>query len=138
MSPYTSIKAVAKGVAGKMGSFVVAERFRNIDEIKNVTCPALFLHGQKDKLIPFSHTVELLNNCPGICDMNLPENMTHNDFVMEDDVTKPILKFLEKCSIKINTGTKYEFADWLFEQPEILKGKKNKRTFISKMSDKFS
>jgi len=136
MSPYTSIKAVAKGVAGKMGA-LVAERFRNIDEIQNVKCPSLFLHGQKDKLIPFSHSVELLNNCPAICDMNLPENMTHNDFVMEDDVTKPILKFLSKCGVKVTTGTKYKFAEELYEQPEVLKGKKNKRTFVSKMSERF-
>ena len=139
MSPYTSIKDIARGVAGKFGAWMIAERFRNVDEIQNAQCPALFIHGQKDTLIPFSHSVELLNNCPNICDMNLPENMDHNDFVMEDDVVKPILKFLEKCDIKIKIGKKLlVFPDKLYEQPEGLKGKKNARSSLVKMVEKYT
>lgn len=138
MSPYTSIKDVAKGIVGKLGELMIAERFRNIDEIKKAQCPVFFIHGQKDKLVPFSHSVELLNNCPNVCDMILSANMDHNDFVMEDDVINPILKFLKKCEIKVNTGkTLYSFPDELYEQPEGLKGKKNSRSLLVKIAENF-
>jgi fermentation-respiration switch protein FrsA (DUF1100 family) len=47
MSPYTSIKDVAKNLLGYFAflSVIVYERFRNIDLIKNAKCPAFFLHG---------------------------------------------------------------------------------------------
>jgi hypothetical protein len=61
MSPYTSIKDAAKSLFGWAGfmSFVVFERFRNIDYISKAKCPCFFLHGIQDTLIPFSHSVEL-------------------------------------------------------------------------------
>lgn len=48
MSPYTSIKDVAKNLLGMMAflSVIVYERFRNIDMIKDAKCPVFFLHGQ--------------------------------------------------------------------------------------------
>ncbi len=47
MSPYTSIKDVARSLLGWMSflSVIVYERFRNIDLIKDAKCPAFFLHG---------------------------------------------------------------------------------------------
>lgn len=136
MSPYTSIKAVAREIAGAVGSLVVADRFRNIDAIRKVYSPTYFIHGQKDRLIPFSHTVELMNNCGGICGMNLPENMTHDDYLLEEHLTKPIAKFLSKCEFEINMGKKfYEIPRELYKQPDSLKGKKNRRTFIARMFD---
>jgi hypothetical protein len=47
MSPFTSIKDVAKNILGYMAflSGVVYERFKNLENIKNVRCPVFFLHG---------------------------------------------------------------------------------------------
>jgi pimeloyl-ACP methyl ester carboxylesterase len=58
MSPFTSIKDIAKNILGYMSflSTIVYERFRNIDNIKKVTCPVFLLHGQKDTLIPVNHS----------------------------------------------------------------------------------
>lgn len=59
MSAYTSIKDTARNLLGKIGfliSPIVYERFRNIDAIKEVKCPVFFLHGLKDKLIPYTHS----------------------------------------------------------------------------------
>ena len=59
MSPYSSIKDVSKSLLGRFSFFltpIVYERFRNIDMIKDAKCPAFFLHGLKDKLIPYSHS----------------------------------------------------------------------------------
>jgi dipeptidyl aminopeptidase/acylaminoacyl peptidase len=60
MSPYTSIRNVAKDIAGGMMQYLVAERFRNIDYLKHAKCPALFIHGKQDTLIPYSHSIQLM------------------------------------------------------------------------------
>lgn len=53
MSPFKSIKDVARDLVGWVLSLAIADRFRNIDYIKEVKCPTFIVHGQKDKLIPF-------------------------------------------------------------------------------------
>jgi len=65
MSAFTSIKDAAKNILGWASfiSAVVYERFRNIDYIADAKCPCFFLHGIKDTLIPYSHSVELNNVC---------------------------------------------------------------------------
>jgi len=61
MSPFTSIKDVAKNILGYMSflSGIVYERFKNLENIKKVRCPIFLLHGQKDSLIPVSHSQKL-------------------------------------------------------------------------------
>jgi fermentation-respiration switch protein FrsA (DUF1100 family) len=56
MTAYTSIRNVITSIAGKLAGFLVYERFRNIDNIKLVTCPTFLIHGSKDTLIPSSHS----------------------------------------------------------------------------------
>jgi len=139
MSAYTSIGAVVKGVAGNVGKMFVAERFKNIEEISKIKCPVLFLHGMLDKLIPMDHAIELLNACPQtISHVNLSENMTHNEFEMEDDVIRPIKKFLTNCSIKVvNEKVYYEFPKDLYKKPQAWDNKVNKRSLLSQVYDKF-
>ncbi len=104
MSPYTSIKDVSRSLFGKMSFLVtplVYERFRNIDAIKKSRCPVFFLHGQKDKLIPHSHTLELNTHCPSISFMQLPKEMDHNVFDFDEDLIKPFKIFLKKIDDSI-------------------------------------
>jgi esterase/lipase len=54
MSPFKSIKEVAKDLVGWLLAMAIAERFRNIDLIKEIKAPVFIVHGQKDKLIPYS------------------------------------------------------------------------------------
>ena len=91
MSPYTSIKDVARNILGWMSflSVIVYERFRNIDLIKLCKCPAFFLHGLQDKLIPPSHSEDLNSNCPSESYLYLPPMMDHNEFDFIDDLIKP-------------------------------------------------
>lgn len=98
MSPYTSIKDVARNLLGYLSflSVIVYERFRNVDLIKKAKCPAFFLHGQADKLIPHTHSVELNTNCASESFIHLPPNMDHNEFDFQNDLIIPFQKFLEK------------------------------------------
>jgi hypothetical protein len=48
MSPYISIKEAAKSLLGWASflTFIVHEKFRNIDSIKKAKCPVFILHGK--------------------------------------------------------------------------------------------
>lgn len=59
MSPFTSIRAVAKHLGGNLAKFLVKERFNNVEFIANVRCPVLFIHGKKDTLIPHTQAMKL-------------------------------------------------------------------------------
>eukprot|EP00351_Strombidinopsis_sp_SopsisLIS2011_P005931 CAMPEP_0116873754 /NCGR_PEP_ID=MMETSP0463-20121206/5040_1 /TAXON_ID=181622 /ORGANISM="Strombidinopsis sp, Strain SopsisLIS2011" /LENGTH=131 /DNA_ID=CAMNT_0004516363 /DNA_START=1316 /DNA_END=1711 /DNA_ORIENTATION=- len=82
MSAYTSIKDAAKSLLGwgSFLSFIVYEKFRNIDTVKEAKCPVFLLHGKKDTLIPPSHSIELNRVCPTESLLWMPEDMDHNDF----------------------------------------------------------
>ena len=45
MCPYTSIRNVVNHLVGGWASYLIAERFKNIDKIAKVKCPTLFIHG---------------------------------------------------------------------------------------------
>ena len=59
MSAFTSIRKVVKHVAGSFAQYLIKERFKNIDTIKEVKCPVFLVHGKKDTLIPFKHSQQL-------------------------------------------------------------------------------
>ena len=116
MSPYTSIRDVVKSLAGKLAQYLVAERFRNIDEIAKATCPVFFIHGKKDTLIPDSHTQELFMNCKTVAGLHLSEKMTHNTYSMTADVIKPVLKFMKQLDIA-PTPAFYTFPKYVTTVP---------------------
>ena len=63
MSPYKSLRDVAKDRVGKLLSFLLADRYRNIDLIEHVKCPVLLIHGSSDELIDVSHSYSLKAHC---------------------------------------------------------------------------
>ena len=87
MSAYTSIRGVARSLAGKVSQYLIAERFKNIDHIRKVSCPTFLVHGQKDSLIPFQHSEELHRNCGGPSSLLVPAEMDHNEFDFYDDLS---------------------------------------------------
>lgn len=101
MSPYTSIKDVVESVAGKLAKKLVADRFRNIDNMPYITCPTLIIHGVVDTLIPYSHSQELQVMCAGISQLILPKEMDHNFFDYYDDLLVPMANFLDNAKICI-------------------------------------
>lgn len=95
ISSFTSIRAVADNLVGPL-KYLLKERFNSKEYIKNVTCPILFVHGQSDPLIPYKETNILKDICKCPYEVNLPEEMTHNDFDLDEDIIDPIDKFIKK------------------------------------------
>lgn len=62
ISPFISIKEATSdllGIVGSLARYLVKDRFQNIDKIGKVKCPILFIHGQNDSVVPFSHSQKL-------------------------------------------------------------------------------
>ncbi|MCQ2818551.1 MAG: alpha/beta hydrolase [archaeon] len=136
VSGFTTIKNVAKGIVGGMLGLLVKDRFTSIEYIKNVTCPVLFIHGQKDKLIPFTHSLELKENCSGPYEILLPEEMTHNEFDYDDDLINPVKNFLEKNTGIQNEGKPIVLPKYIFDTPLVIKQQlRNSNLFEDKESN---
>ena len=98
ISSFTSIRAVADNLVGPL-KYLLKERFNSKEYIQNVTCPILFIHGQSDPLIPYKETILLKESCKCPHEVILPEEMTHNDFDLEEDIINPISSFIKKHCI---------------------------------------
>ena len=47
MSPFTSIKDVAYNIVGSL-SVLITDHFNNLESMKSIKCPVLFIHGEDD------------------------------------------------------------------------------------------
>ena len=121
VSSFTTIRAVAKNLVSIL-SYLLKNRFLSEEYIKNVKCPTYFIHGKSDPLIPYQETVTLHKLCNSIKDIHLPPHMTHNDFDLEEDIMKPIGKFVkEKCEVdeeKSDIFSNKEEIEKLYKMPK--------------------
>jgi len=138
ISPFKSIRETVGSICGPL-KYMVADRFQNIEHMKKVTCPTLFIHGQKDDLIPVSHSLDLSKCCGGPYDLIFPEDMDHNDFNIYDDFLEPILTFLKRHNLltAINEEKHITIPSEVFEIPEYLVNTE-KETTSSKKKDYIS
>lgn len=62
-APYTTMQAVAQRHMFWLPAYgLVRDRYNNGDKIAQVRVPLLILHGQRDKVVPFSHGVHVFQN----------------------------------------------------------------------------
>mmetsp|Transcript_4021 Transcript_4021/g.3833 ORF Transcript_4021/g.3833 Transcript_4021/m.3833 type:complete len:239 (+) Transcript_4021:139-855(+) len=141
MSAYTSIRAVVKNVAGRLAQYLVAERFKNIDCMPEILCPTFFLHGLKDKLIPYSHSQKMHELCNGLTYLHLPSEMDHNNFDIFEDLLIPLGSFLINAQIdvhSVNAGKNFiSVPEEYFHIPTTQPNKKNKGR-LNKFMRKFA
>ena len=79
-----------------MLSYLIQDRFQNIEKIPKVTCPTFIVHGMRDKLIPYDHSRELHDKCGAqLKSIILPATMDHNDFDFCEDLITPFHTFLK-------------------------------------------
>ena len=137
MSAYTSIKDVAKNIAGSLAQYLVADRFRNIDKMRKIGCSVCFLHGKKDKLIACKHSQELMEEFEKhqkgkdlISFHHFGENMTHNDFHFVHDLINPLKDFFKKTKIELKSNGNDEnelenLPEEVFYAPKTILNKKS-------------
>ena len=101
MSPFKSIRDIVKEQAGKYLQYLISDRFRNIDIIDQVRCPTFIVHGQRDTLIPCTHSHELYMKCGGPCALILPQDMDHNEFDFNEDLIRPFQQFLRQINVQV-------------------------------------
>ena len=104
MSPFKSLKQAAVAVVGSFLASFLAERLDNAEMLKDVTAPVFIVHGKKDDLIPYSQAQSLLDCCikSRFTYLILPAEMTHNRFNVEEDLVRPLLKFLHKARLDLS------------------------------------
>ncbi len=98
-SPYTSIRDVAGGKVHWTLASLCPAVFDNATEIAQVVTPILFIHGQCDNVIPFTHSQQLAviaHRSPSKR-VHLCPQSTHNEWDMQGDVVEPVREFLKFC-----------------------------------------
>lgn len=84
VAAFSSVREAAKSLVGALIAGVLAERFPNLSLIGNVSCPTLFIHGEKDSLVPPSHSVALFKQCRSRKLLITPPGMEHNTNLFTD------------------------------------------------------
>ena len=113
ISPIKSVKDVARENYGRIVDLLLDERFDNFEVSKQVKCPVLILHGIKDTMVPYHHSIEMLlqgfANCEG--HMFLRQDMEHNKFDYLNDILRPLKYFLRINKI-IKTFKKVPMSEY--------------------------
>jgi pimeloyl-ACP methyl ester carboxylesterase len=84
VAAFASVREAAKSLVGGLIAHLLDERFPNIALIGNVSCPTLFIHGEKDNLVPPSHSVALFKHCRARKLLITPPGMEHNTNLFTD------------------------------------------------------
>lgn len=84
VAAFASVREAAKSLVGGLLAQVLVERFPNLSLIGNVSCPTLFIHGEKDSLVPPSHSVALFKQCRARKLLITPPSMEHNTNLFTD------------------------------------------------------
>eukprot|EP00347_Sterkiella_histriomuscorum_P009164 403342275 len=136
VSPFTSIKDIATDQLGYCAGLLIRQRFNNLELIKSnkIQCPILFIHGQRDQLVPVTQSQILYKNYKGHCSMILPTQMTHNEFDFTDDFIMPIYMFLLSIG-QIDTNQQ-KLTGWSQREFNILQVIQEVPKWLKQLNDK--
>jgi len=120
-APFESISDVVSSYAGDWASYLVSNRFRNIDKIKNVSCPLLIIHSEKDEIIPVKQGENLVAKAHQHhvnVRFHKIKDLLHNETNVSRDISKPIRQML-----KTSRGdyVVWDPPDMVFHPPVSLK-----------------
>lgn len=144
ISPFKSIKSVVKSAFGRFASFFIAERFKNIEILHEIKCPIFFIHGKKDRIVSFDHSLDMALVCEKNkqnFDIILSEEAGHNNLHTLSDIGDPIKKFFNKMEIVIKNDIKYirslpDEAAWKKINIGEINEKKRKASLLKLLLDK--
>lgn len=119
ISPIKSIQSAAQSLLGLM-RYIVKDRFNNFERLKDVTCPLLIIHGQKDSLIPVEQAIQLSERTGGPYELVLPDKMNHNEVRVYEDFLDPITNFLKRHNLLATDQSQIDINQDYFQVPEYL------------------
>ena len=64
--------------------------------VAKANCPVFLVHGKQDNLIPVQHSIDLYKACKKEAYLHMPNDMDHNEFMLETDLVEPIKDFLHR------------------------------------------
>ncbi|KAF7456163.1 alpha beta hydrolase [Cryptosporidium felis] len=95
--PYKSIKHAAESLAGKIGRFLITQRWNIQSEILDCSCPVLWIHGKKDSLFSWTGSLEMYNSYhTHLRSCHFPKDANHHHFDIETDIIRPIQQFINR------------------------------------------
>jgi fermentation-respiration switch protein FrsA (DUF1100 family) len=91
-SPFFDFETLAKS---KVSIPIKSQyKFHNMDKINSIKCPILFMHGEKDNLIPANNSQKLYNVFTGKKELLLIPTGGHNNLPEYPEYSQAILLFL--------------------------------------------
>jgi len=96
---FSSYVKMAEEIVGNRADEIVTNELSPIDHLDKLkTIPKLFVHGKKDKVIPFSHSEEMYERSNGSKKLMLSDDGGHNNALWKNDkkLQKQIIAWLEK------------------------------------------
>ncbi|MEE9165049.1 MAG: alpha/beta hydrolase [Nitrospinota bacterium] len=98
-----SVFTSAKEMAGRMFPFLpvkyfIKTKFNSDEKIKNIACPKLFIHGNKDNIVPFKLGRKLFEAAPKPKEFYEIDGADHNDtyIIGGNEYFRVINQFLRK------------------------------------------
>lgn len=118
VSAFSSIKGAVQSIVGRLLAWTFTERFSNYRTIANVSCPTLFIHGERDGLIPPEHSLRLFKRCRARKLLITPPKMEHNSNLFGDAsfLAVPAIHFFGFPGYY--TSSPPRLPSYLFENPE--------------------
>ena len=112
ISPFSSIRQVAKDMVGSMAQIMCPDWFNSSKYIADINDPVLFIHGKQDDLIPYTHSESLFKLCQksSLKLVHYAEHANHNNLDMECDILWPLSVFLKQC-ITMNDSISQDVFD---------------------------
>ncbi len=119
-------------------SMIIKDRFPNLSRMDKIKCPVLFIHGQKDDIVPFQHSIDLSKKCQCPIEVILPDDMDHNEIHIYDDFLEPLTTFLQRHKLlqSDKDEKKIEFNKDLYKIPETNKVEM-KKDLLTHLARKF-
>lgn len=78
-TPFTSIRAMARTIVPAALAFAVPNGFDNLTKVRNVHCPVLFIHGDRDEIVPYEQGRELFTAAAPPKALYTVRGASHND-----------------------------------------------------------
>jgi len=95
-APFESISDVVSSYL-KVASYLISNRFNNIDKIKDISCPLCIIHSEKDEIIPIQQGYNIFKRAREHqlnCKFHKISELLHNETNVRRDIAGPISEVL--------------------------------------------